>query len=74
MYGVISKIFGDEDAGFTSSRELIAGGNYYWYDSRNLRTNVQLMKVDASPAGSVFGFYVGGQRGHTVSVATSFYF
>ncbi len=47
MYGVISKIFGDEDAGFTSSRELIAGSNYYWYDSRNLRTNVQLMKVDA---------------------------
>ena len=55
-------------------REFIAGGNYYWFDSRNVRTNVQLMKVDGSPVSSVFGFYVGGQRGHTVSVATSFYF
>jgi hypothetical protein len=74
VYGVISKIFGDKDAGFTTSRELIAGGNYYWYDSRNLRTNVQLMKLDRSAVGSVFGFYAGGQSGHTVSVATSFYF
>ena len=73
-YGVISKIFGDADAGCTTSRELIAGGNYYWYDSRNLRTNVQLMRLDRSAAGSVFGFYAGGQTGHTVSVATSFYF
>lgn len=74
VYGVLSKIFGDKGAGFTSSRELVAGGNYYWFDSRNVRTNVQVMKVDGSPVSSVFGFYVGGQRGHTVSVATSFYF
>ena len=74
VYGVVSRIFGDTDAGFTNSGELIAGTNYYWYDSRNLRTNVQLMKLDDSPTSSVFGFYVGGQRGHTVSVATSFYF
>jgi hypothetical protein len=74
VYGVVSKIFGDKDAGFSNSRELIAGTNYYWFDSRNVRTNVQLMRVDGSPTSSVFGFYVGGQRGHTVSVATSFYF
>ena len=74
MYGVVSKIFGDKDAGFNSSGELVAGSNYYWFDSRNVRTNIQLMKVDDSPVSSVFGFYVGGQRGHTVSVATSFYF
>jgi hypothetical protein len=30
--------------------------------------------VDRSPVSSVFGFYVGGQKGPTVSVATSFYF
>jgi hypothetical protein len=35
---------------------------------------VQLMHVDRSPVSSVFGFYVGGQKGPTVSVATSFYF
>jgi hypothetical protein len=74
VYGVVSKIFGDKDAGFNSSGELVAGSNYYWFDSRNVRTNIQLMKVDDSPVSSVFGFYVGGQRGHTVSVATSFYF
>jgi hypothetical protein len=74
LYGVTSRIFGDADAGFDSSREFTAGANYYWYDSRNLRTNIQLMNIDRSPVGSVFGFYVGGQKGTTVSVATSFYF
>ncbi len=74
LYGVTSRIFGDKDAGFSNSRELIFGGNYYWFDTRNVRTNIQLMHVDRSPVGSVFGFYVGGQKGPTVSVATSFYF
>jgi hypothetical protein len=74
LYGVTSRIFGDESLGFRDSREFIAGGNYYWFDSRNVRTNVQLMDVKRSPAGSVFGFYVGGQTGQTISVATSFYF
>ena len=69
-----SQIFGDKAAGFGNSSELIVGGNYYWFDSRNVRTNVQLMSVNRSPVGSVFGFYVGGQDGTTVSVATSFYF
>ena len=69
-----SRIFGDADAGFGNSREFILGGNYYWFDSRNVRTNVQLMNIDRSPVSSVFGFYVGGQKGNTVSVATSFFF
>jgi hypothetical protein len=30
--------------------------------------------IFASPVGSVSGFYVGGQKGPTVPVATSFYF
>jgi hypothetical protein len=74
VYGVTSRVFGDKDAGFSNSREFTFGGNYYWFDSRNVRTNVQFMDVDRSPVSSVFGFYVGGQKGHTVSVATSFYF
>jgi hypothetical protein len=74
LYGVASRIFGDKDAGFSNSRELTAGANYYWFDTRNIRTNVQLMHIDRSPVSSVFGFYVGGQQGPTVSVATSFYF
>jgi len=37
-------------------------GNYYWFNSRNVRTNVQIMNIDRSPVSSVFGFYVGGRR------------
>jgi hypothetical protein len=74
LYGATSRIFGDKDAGFSNSREFTFGGNYYWFDSRNVRTNVQIMNIDRSPVSSVFGFYVGGQKGTTVSAATSFYF
>lgn len=74
LYGITSRIFGDKSAGFGRSSELTFGANYYWFDSRNVRTNVQMMSVNHSPVGSVFGFYVGGQDGPTVSVATSFYF
>jgi hypothetical protein len=74
VYGVTSRIFGDKDAGFGNSREFIAGSNYYWFDSRNIRTNFQWINVDRSPVSSVFGFYVGGQKGNTISLATSFYF
>jgi hypothetical protein len=71
---VTSRIFGDESAGFGRSNELTLGSNCYWFDSRNIRTNVQFMNINRSPVSSVFGFYVGGQEGNTVSVATSFYF
>lgn len=74
LYAVTSRIFGDKDAGFGNGGEFVAGSNYYWFDNRNVRTNVQLMHIDRSPVSSVFGFYVGGQKGTTVSVATSFYF
>jgi hypothetical protein len=74
VYGVTSRIFGDRAAGFGNSREFTVGGNYYWFDSRNVRSNVQVMNIDRSPVSSVFGFYVGGQKGNTVSAATSFYF
>jgi hypothetical protein len=74
LYGVTSQIFGDKSAGFSNSSEYTVGGNYYWFDSRNVRTNFQFMNINRSPVSSVFGFYVGGQKGNTVSVATSFYF
>jgi len=28
-------------------------GNYYWFNSRNVRTNVQIMNIDRSPVSSV---------------------
>jgi hypothetical protein len=35
-------------------------------------SNVQIIDVDLSRASSTLGFYVGGQKGSTVSLATSF--
>lgn len=74
LYGATSWVYGDKDAGFGDSHEYLVGGNIFWFDSRNIRTNVQVMSVDRSPANSTFGFYVGGQKGTTVSVATSLLF
>lgn len=74
LYGVTSRVFGDKDAGFGNSREFILGTNFYWFDSRNVRSNFQVINVNRSPVSSVFGFYVGGQKGTTISAATSFYF
>ncbi|MFZ5876570.1 MAG: DUF3011 domain-containing protein [Nitrospirota bacterium] len=74
LYTATSWIFGDDSAGFSDSHEYILGGNIYWFDTRNVRTNIQLMQVYDSPVNSTFGFYVGGQTGPTISVATSFLF
>lgn len=74
LYGATSWIYGDQNAGFGTSHEYILGGNAYWFHSRNVRSNFQVIQVDRSPASSVFGFYVGGQKGTTYSLATSFLF
>jgi len=74
LYAATSWVFGDKDAGFGDSHEYLGGANLFWFPSRNVRSNVQVIHVDRSPASSTFGFYVGGQKGTTLSVATSFYF
>ena len=74
IYGATSWIFGDKDAGFGTSHEYIQGANYFPFDTRNHRVNVQVIEVDRSPVSSLFGFYVGGQKGTTVSVAMSVLF
>jgi len=74
LYGATSWIYGDMDAGFGNAHEYLVGGNVFWFNTRNIRTNVQVMSIDRSPASSTFGFYVGGQKGSTVSIATSFLF
>ena len=43
-----------------------AGMNYYPFDTRNHRLNVQVINVNHSPVSSAFGYYVGGQDGTTV--------
>jgi hypothetical protein len=74
LYAVTSWIYGDTSAGFSTSHEYIVGGNAFWFDSRNVRSNFQVISVDHSPASSTFGFYVGGQKGTTASIATSLLF
>jgi hypothetical protein len=74
VYASTSWVFGDKDAGFSTSHEYIQGANYFLSDSRNHRLNVQVIEVDRSPVSSLFGFYVGGQKGTTGSAALSVLF
>lgn len=74
LYAATSKIYGDEDAGFSDSYEYLVGLNYYPTDSRNHRLNLQVIDVTRSPVSSVFGYYTGGQDGTTVSAAVSIFF
>ena len=74
VYGATSQIFGDKDAGFADSSEYIAGMNIYPADTRNHRLNLQVIDVNRSPVSSTFGYYVGGQKGTTVSAAFSVFF
>jgi hypothetical protein len=74
LYGATSQIFGDKAAGFRNSSEYILGTNFYPFDSRNYRLNAQVIDVNHSPVSSTFGYYVGGQRGTTISAAFSIFF
>jgi len=48
--------------------EFIVGSNYYPWNTRNLRLNVQVINVSHSPVSSTFGFYLGQITGQVVSV------
>lgn len=74
VYGVTSQIYGDSSLGFGDSSEYLVGMNYYPFNSRNHRLNLQYIDVDKSPVSSTFGYYVGGQQGETVSAAFSVFF
>jgi len=74
VYGVTSQIYGDSSLGFSDSSEYLVGMNYYPFNSRNHRLNLQYIDVDKSPVSSTFGYYVGGQEGETVSAAFSVFF
>jgi len=74
LYGITSWIFGDDDAGFDTSHEYGVGTNWYFAATRDIRFNAQVLRVDRSPVSSSFGFYIGGQRGTTLSTAASVLF
>lgn len=74
LYGVTSQIYGDKNAGFGDSSEYGGGLNYYPFNTRNHRLNVQVLDVNRSPVSSSFGYYTGGQDGTTVATAFSIFF
>ena len=74
VYGATSQIYGDTNVGFSKASEYIVGGNWYPFDTRNHRMNIQYQKVNGSPVSSTFGYYVGGQKGSTFSTAFSVFF
>lgn len=74
LYFVTSYVHGDKDGGYHDSHEFIQGINRYLYGTKNNRLNLHIIEVNRSPASSVFGYYVGGQKGVTVSVGWSLNF
>jgi hypothetical protein len=71
LYGSTSYVLGD----FAHHpHEFITGINYYPWNTRNLRLNVQVINVSHSPVSSTFGFYIGQLTGQVVSIGfTAFY-
>ena len=64
IYGGTSYVFSD----YGRPKEFITGGNYYPWDTRNIRLNVQVINVDHSPVSSTFGFYTGKITGQVVAI------
>lgn len=74
LYGATSWIFGDDDAGFDTQHEYLGGANWFPATTRDIRVNAQLIRVNRSPVSSSFGYYIGGQKGMTASLAASILF
>jgi hypothetical protein len=74
LYAATSQIYGDSDAGFRDSWEYLFGANWYPFDTRDHRLNLQLIDVNRSPVSSTFGYYTGGQDGWTLATAFSVFF
>lgn len=70
LYLGTSQVFGE----FRNSNEYLGGVNYYPSDTRNFRVNAHIIKVNRSPTGSTFGYYLAGQKGVILSLASSVFF
>lgn len=73
-YVASSVVFGDKSAGYRTSYDFIQGLNFFLFDTRNSRINLHVIEVYRAPTSSVFGYYVGGQKGVTVSAGWSINF
>lgn len=65
LYGSTSYVLGEFGR---HPHEFIIGGNYYPWNTRNLRLNLQLINVSHSPVSSTFGFYIGQITGQVFTV------
>lgn len=71
LYAGTSFVFGDKDADYGNSHEFVQGLNIFLFDTRNHRINIHVIEVYRAPTSSVFGYYVGGQKGTTLSASLS---
>jgi hypothetical protein len=65
LYGSTSYVLGEYGH---HPHEFIIGSNYYPWNTRNLRLNLQLINVSHSPVSSTFGFYTGQITGQVFSL------
>ncbi len=74
LYTSTSQIYADKSLGFRDSSDYILGANWYPFNTRNHRLNLQYIDVTRSPVSSTFGYYTGGQDGSTWSLGASIFF
>jgi hypothetical protein len=67
LYGATSYVFSD----YGRPKEFMAGANYYPWNTRNTRMNLQLTNVDQSPVSSTFGFYTGKMSGTVLAIGAT---
>ena len=65
LYAGTSHIYGE----FGDASEYLIGVNWYPFDTRNVRVNGMVIDVNNSAVNSVFGYYVGGQDGTTITTS-----
>ena len=63
VYGATSYVFSN----YGKPKEFSAGGNYYPWNTRNIRVNLHVINVGHSPVSSTFGFYNGQITGTVVA-------
>jgi hypothetical protein len=67
LYGAYSMVIDEFDR---NPWEVVGGLNYYPSGTRSWRINLHALRVEKSPAGSQFGYYIPGQTGATFAIGT----
>jgi hypothetical protein len=70
IYSAYTYIWGE----FNNPWEVALGANYYPRPTRNWRLNIVVNHIEQSPVNSQFGYYVGGQTGETLILASDLFF